>query len=151
MKLPLGTFKTIVANTPLVSIDLVIKNEDGAVLLGKRVNKPAKDYWFVPGGRIFKNESLQEAFQRILVDELNVEVNLDLNNVKFLGVFEHFYNDSVFEDVISTHYVVLGYELNVKIDTSKVPLAQHEDYCWLSVDSLKINEKVHLYTKAYFQ
>ena len=37
-------FKTIIDNTPLVSVDLIVKHE-GKVLLGKRVNKPAQGYW----------------------------------------------------------------------------------------------------------
>jgi colanic acid biosynthesis protein WcaH len=42
-------FKTIIENTPLVSVDLIIKNEN-KILLGKRVNKPAQGYWFTLGG-----------------------------------------------------------------------------------------------------
>ena len=53
-------FKTIIDNTPLVSVDLIVKHK-GKVLLGKRVNKPAQGYWFTLGGRIFKNESIQSA------------------------------------------------------------------------------------------
>ena len=48
-------WETIVANVPLVSVDLVIKHDDG-VLLGKRENEPGKGEWFVPGGTVFKNE-----------------------------------------------------------------------------------------------
>ncbi len=47
-------FKTIVANTPLISIDLIIQNSQKKILLGKRINRPAQGYWFVPGGRVRK-------------------------------------------------------------------------------------------------
>ena len=53
-----NTFKTVVHSASLVSIDLIILNEDGEVLLGKRKNKPAKGFYFTIGGRVFKNESL---------------------------------------------------------------------------------------------
>ncbi|HVL76288.1 MAG TPA: NUDIX domain-containing protein, partial [Noviherbaspirillum sp.] len=59
------TFGRIVAATPLVSIDLVLTNERGQVLLGYRSNRPAQHCWFVPGGRIRKDESLEEAWGRI--------------------------------------------------------------------------------------
>ncbi|HFK1281856.1 TPA: GDP-mannose mannosyl hydrolase, partial [Escherichia coli] len=36
MMLDLETFKTVVASTPLISIDLVVKNNAGQVLLGFR-------------------------------------------------------------------------------------------------------------------
>ena len=38
MKLDDSKFIQIVDATPLVSVDLIIKNAEGAVLLGKRVN-----------------------------------------------------------------------------------------------------------------
>jgi colanic acid biosynthesis protein WcaH len=64
MFLEKDTFKTVIASTPLVSIDLVVTNQNGEALLGKRLNRPAKDFWFVPGGRILKEESLAAAFRR---------------------------------------------------------------------------------------
>jgi len=150
MRLSSDTFKTVVQNTPLISIDLVVKNIEGEILIGRRINKPAKDYWFVPGGRIFKNETLQDAFQRILVEELGNEVNLSLKNARFLGVFEHFYSDSVFGNIFSTHYLVLSYELNVEVDIDQLPLIQHEAFRWVNTNTLINDQKVHPYTKAYF-
>ncbi|HGU2589280.1 TPA: NUDIX domain-containing protein, partial [Escherichia coli] len=47
-------FATIVRSTPLISIDLIVENEFGEILLGKRINRPAQGYWFVPGGRVLK-------------------------------------------------------------------------------------------------
>lgn len=44
MWLPDETFKSIIQHTPLISIDLIVRNEAGEVLLGKRVNAPAKCY-----------------------------------------------------------------------------------------------------------
>ena len=64
------TFRTVVASTPLVSIDLVVQDAEGAVLLGQRLNRPAQGFWFVPGGRIMKNETLDAAFRRLTADEL---------------------------------------------------------------------------------
>ena len=55
----------IIDATPLISIDLIILNSNDEILLGKRNNRPAKGYWFVPGGRIRKNETLKQALSRI--------------------------------------------------------------------------------------
>ncbi len=54
-------FSTVIRSTPLVSIDLILTRPDGAVLVGRRQNEPAKAYWFVPGGRIRKDERLDAA------------------------------------------------------------------------------------------
>ena len=51
-------FSSIIENTPLISIDLVVKNHENKILLGKRINKPAYNSWFVPGGRIYKDEKI---------------------------------------------------------------------------------------------
>jgi hypothetical protein len=40
---------------PLVSIDLIIRDNADRVLLGLRNNEPAKGYFFVPGGIILKD------------------------------------------------------------------------------------------------
>ncbi|MDO9208637.1 MAG: NUDIX domain-containing protein, partial [Sulfuricurvum sp.] len=108
--LPTDLFTTIVQHTPLISIDLIIRNHHGEVLLGKRLNAPAKGFWFTPGGRIYKDEKMADAFRRIAHDELGVSASL--SEASFIGTFEHFYEDSVFGDHITTHYVVLAYTLH---------------------------------------
>ncbi|WP_338062250.1 NUDIX domain-containing protein [Vibrio variabilis] len=70
MYLDKETFTTVIESTPLVSIDLLIENSKGQVLLGLRNNRPAQGFWFVPGGRILKNEKLDDAFMRLCQEEL---------------------------------------------------------------------------------
>lgn len=55
-------FRQVVQNTPLFAIDLVVLNGKNEILLGLRKNPPAQGYWFVPGGRVFKGESLDDGF-----------------------------------------------------------------------------------------
>ncbi|NMU26793.1 NUDIX domain-containing protein, partial [Vibrio parahaemolyticus] len=71
------TFSLVVRSTPLVSIDLVIENAQGQTLLGLRNNRPAQGFWFVPGGRVLKGESLKDAFLRLCQDEVGLEVNIE--------------------------------------------------------------------------
>ncbi len=47
--LDVQTFRTVIENTPLVSIDLCLVY-DGQALLGKRANEPLKGEWFTQGG-----------------------------------------------------------------------------------------------------
>ena len=79
-------------------------------LLGKRVNKPAQGYFFSTGSRINKNETINNAMVRIAKNELNVELK---SLPKFIGVFEHFYDDSIYRDV-STHSLNLAYEYEME-------------------------------------
>lgn len=151
MWLPDETFKSIIQHTPLISIDLIVRNEQGHVLLGKRVNAPAKGYWFVPGGRVRKNETLDDAFVRLVREELGIESGVTRADAKFLGVYEHFYDDNVFDSELSTHYIVLAYEIKLKdricihIDES-----QHENYNFFDKDIILISNIIHPFTKNYF-
>ncbi|WP_158967122.1 GDP-mannose mannosyl hydrolase [Paraglaciecola sp. L3A3] len=143
------TFETVIASTPLVSIDLVVKNQLGQALLGRRLNKPAQGYWFVPGGRILKDESMASAFKRLTLEELGQEFSI--NQGQLVGPFDHFYTDNVFGDEFSTHYVAIAYELSVT-DLSSLPIdIQHGSYQWFDIEELLADEQVHKHTKWYFQ
>ena len=151
MWLPDETFKSIIQHTPLISIDLIVRNEQGHVLLGKRVNAPAKGYWFVLGGRVRKNETLDDAFVRLVREELGIESGVTRADAKFLGVFEHFYDDCVFGSDVTTHYVVLGYEFNVKnLSLEKVAEKQHSQISFIGLHDTFVTEEIHYFTKQYF-
>jgi len=139
------TFKTVVDSAPLISIDILLK-KDNKILLGKRINKPAQGYFFSTGGRVYKNETIESAMGRIAKNELNIELK---TTPKFIGVFEHFYGDSIYNDV-STHYVNLAYEYEVE-ETLDLPTEQHNEYQWFSIGELLESKQVHVYTKDYFR
>jgi colanic acid biosynthesis protein WcaH len=145
--LPAKVFKQVVDATPLVSIALVVRDAAGRVLLGKRNNRPAQGFWFVPGGRIVKNERLADAFKRLSKNELGLELYKEQAN--YLGLYEHFYEDSIFTD-ISTHYVVNAFEVIVGAADLDLPDEQHNDYRWFDEAELLQDETVHLHTKWYF-
>ena len=138
-------FKTVVDSTPLVSIDILLK-KDNKVLLGRRVNKPAQGYFFSIGGRINKNETIDNAMARVALNEINIDLK---STPEFIGVFEHFYDDSMYENV-STHYVNLAYEYEVE-EIPNLPTEQHSEYQWFSIDKLLESKQVHKYTKDYFR
>jgi colanic acid biosynthesis protein WcaH len=139
------TFKTIIDSAPLISIDILAR-KNNKVLLGKRVNKPAQGYYFSTGGRVNKNESIDSAMGRIAKNELNIELK---TTPKFIGVFEHFYDDGVYEQV-STHYVNLAYEYEVE-EIPDLPTEQHSEYKWFTIGELLESKQVHKYVKDYFR
>lgn len=142
-------FEQGIAALPLVSIDLVIKDKNsGQFLLGLRTNRPAENYWFVPGGRIRKNERMDVAFLRLTQSEIGC--TLSLASACFKGVYQHFYDDCVFGVETSTHYVVLAYELELSRDELILPSDQHSQYEWLDVSEIYARADVHHYSKDYF-
>ena len=136
--------------TPLVSIDLIVINDAGEVLLGYRRNRPAQDCWFVPGGKILKDERIPSAIRRISLAELGLE--LDPALAKFKGVYEHLYGDN-FAGVegISTHYIVLAHEFRLPADARINGDDQHSELRWWKVADLLEAADVHENTKAYFR
>lgn len=140
-------FKVVLNSTPLVSIDLLVEDAQGRFLLGYRKNRPAQHYWFVPGGRIQKNESLASAFKRLTKQELGTEFSIE--QATLLGPFDHFYDDCVFGSDISTHYVAIAYRLKAT-NISALPDQQHSDYRWYHVNQICSDISVHQNTKTYF-
>ncbi|ELI3522487.1 GDP-mannose mannosyl hydrolase [Vibrio vulnificus] len=143
-------FSQVIESAPLVSIDLVIEDEGGQILLGERLNRPAQGFWFVPGGRILKNEKLEDAFARLTQEELGQE--FELSQAKLLGPYTHLYDDNVFGNEFTTHYVAIAYKLIVIRSDLNLPMdVQHSRYRWCDKDELLISDNVHIHTKWYFQ
>ncbi|MFC0401432.1 GDP-mannose mannosyl hydrolase [Paraburkholderia rhizosphaerae] len=149
-KLDNTEFLSVVSNTPLIALDLILHDEQDCYLLGRRVNRPARGVWFVPGGRVRKDERLDDAFARLTQEELGLH-GVDRSEAELIGVYEHFYDDNFSgKDGISTHYVVLGYRIRLTQRLAHLPLDQHSDYRWASAEDIALDESVHHNSRAYF-
>lgn len=140
-------FRTLVRHAPLVSIDLLLRDQQARLLVGRRRNRPAGGTWFVPGGRIAKDEKLADAFARLTREELGT--SMAITQGRFVGVFEHLYADNAFgEPGYGTHYIVLAYALDARSEL-RLPTTQHTAYRWLSDAQALADPGVHENTKAY--
>lgn len=145
--LSLSDFKQVVQNAPLFAIDLVVLNDKNQILVGQRLNAPAKGAWFVPGGRVYKNESLEKAFNRISESELGLKIERE--QACFLGLYDHFYEDSFFSSDTSAHYINATHVLSLSSDKLTLPQEQHSHYQWLEIDALATSTDVHIYSKIF--
>lgn len=145
--LDVQSFKATVENTPLVSIDLCLVC-DGQILLGKRNNEPLKGYWFTPGGRIYKNETWQHAMLRVTEVELGLRA-IVVESFSLMGIWNHFYNNSAFDENISTHYVNLPHYTVVKSRPLITIDDQHGEFEWFDLTVVSVDKKFHTYTAAY--
>lgn len=68
-------FERAVDSLPLVSVDWVLLNPAGQMLLGQRLNAPARNWWLTPGGRVRKNEPLSRRLQRVTFAELGLQAS----------------------------------------------------------------------------
>jgi colanic acid biosynthesis protein WcaH len=143
-------FAAIVRLTPLVSMDLIVRDASGHVLIGRRINEPAKDTYFVPGGRITKNELRADAFRRLCRVELGREY--EMSQARFVGTFDHVYPANALQQPgFGTHYVVLAFELPVNRTDLDLSGPQHSDYLWATGNEILLHPGVHENTKAYFR
>ena len=147
METPKKDYLHVIKNTQLISIDLLIKNENNKYLFGLRNNKPANNFWFIPGGRVCKLEKFEQAIKRLSKGEIGFE----LNNGKSLGVYRHSYPDNFDNDDFGTEYIVFAYlftvhtsDINIKLDD------QHSITKWLSKEEILNDPSVHIYVKNYF-
>ena len=149
-------FRNLVLHSPLISLDLCIL-KDRKILLGKRKNNPAKDFYFVPGGRIRKNEKIDLALNRILIEELGYQFKLKKIKKEFLGYYEHFYEENFLgNDDFDTHYVVLTflikYEDLIKVLNIPIESDQHCNYLWYNLEDEKPKDiEIHKYSFLYIK
>lgn len=141
------TFKSIIENAPLVSIDICLVYK-GKILLGRRNNQPLKGEWFTPGGRIFKNEPWQECIRRVADSELGLVID-DLPNARLMGVWDHFYENSVMGENVSTHYVNLPHYIRLKERPKLTIDKQHNDMSWFDLSEVVGKDSFHKYIQSY--
>lgn len=142
-------FKSVIKNTNLFAFDFIIEY-NGQVVVGKRNNPPAKDFLFVPGGRVHKNESLHIAFERILKTETGL-LPTDFKHIQHIGLYEHIYNDNFFlDDSFNTHYIVYALKMELKNQTPLVNDEQNESIFFMPVNTFLESEKVHQFSKNYY-
>ena len=82
--IPAEQYKQILEVMPLLCVDVVIKNTGGEYLLVKRANEPLKGQWWVVGGRVHKNETLEQAVLR----KVKQEIGLTVHELDPLGYYE---------------------------------------------------------------
>ena len=143
-------FANVIRLTPLVAIDLIVHATNGRILVGRRINEPAKGMLFVPGSRISKNETRATAFARITREELGVEVPIE--RARLVGAYDHIYPTNRFQHSgFGTHYVTLAHELRMELDPARLPTDQHAEYRWLTPAEILASAEVHENTKVYFR
>jgi len=149
-RLPKSIWKTCVDSMPIFGIDMIIFSRKNGILMGRRINNPAKDKLFVPGGRVYKNERISEAFNRILLSE--TDLTYCFKETTSLGLYEHFYDVTSWStNECSTHYVVEARLIEIDTDNLKLKInlnAQHSSFEWISLEDID-SKDIHCYSRLY--
>lgn len=139
-EIPIVLYKKIHQVMPIVCVDIVVlyKNK---ILLGKRLNRPDKGKWWLPGGRVLKGETLKHAAIR----KLNEETGIKTKNLKELGFGETFFKDGPFSG--STHTVNFVFLFRAKKNPNLYLDKQHSEFKWFE----NIPTGSHPYVKKFIK
>lgn len=142
-------FRHAIASVPLVSVDLLLVH-NGNLLLGRRRDEPARDTWFVPGGRIRRGEAIAEALRRVWQAE--IVGDMPVGAPQLVGAHEHFYDCAFDGSEVATHYVVLAYRFDMAEKVDLQPRS-HGDTWWAPIADRPVEHRgaaVHPNAHAYF-
>lgn len=81
--LPDDIFYFISRTTPLVNVDLLIKDKDGRTLLAWRDDKYNGKGWHIPGGIIRFKETMEERLRKVASSEIGAEVSFNPKPLTF--------------------------------------------------------------------
>ena len=158
--LPEAQFLSAIEALPLVSVDWVLSNPAGEILVGHRLNAPARDTWFTPGGRVRKGETLRQARTRIAVSELGIAAALAeqwIDRSEPMGAWDHLFPDSTMDANLPTHYVNLPFWLalsDAELEFLRLPVGeQHREWAWVSasrqLEGMAEAMELHAYVQPY--
>ena len=112
-RIPQDLYDQILSNMPIACVDIAIV-ADGAVLLVRRKDAPAKDQWWVPGGRVIKGETMRATAIRKARDEVGIECHAGpiIHTAETIfpdgpgGIAVHSINSCFFMYPVSHHHTV---------------------------------------------
>ena len=127
--------------TPVCTVDVIFFNEDKTkTLLFKRTNAPLRGIYFSIGGRLLKNEKLEDGAVRQALREAGVHIKK--TELVLGGTQEEFHPTSVF-DGVSYHAIDVFYGYVLRDEEITLD-AQHSDHKWFAVS----DETLHPFIKT---
>ena len=123
-------YKKIRGLMPIASVDVLALHKH-RLLLMLRKNEPGRGLWFVPGGRVRYNETLEEAAFR----KLGEETGLIASRIIKIGVMTHLWPQA--------HYVSTFFRADVTSDKVKMN-DEHTDYIWIT----ELTDDLHPYLRT---
>lgn len=139
--IPDELYREIINAIPFVCVDIVIKNGN-SFFLAKRKSEPAQGQWFLPGGRVLKNEKLEDAAYQKVQQETGLNVKIE----KILGVDETMFPVSTFG--VPTHSVNVVFLATTTNPETTVHLDnQNDEYQWYT----HIDDVWHPYVKKFLK
>ncbi|MHA1593836.1 MAG: NUDIX domain-containing protein [Candidatus Baldrarchaeia archaeon] len=68
---------------PVLTVDAIIRLEDGRIVLIKRKNPPFEGWWALPGGIVEYGERVEDAVKREAWEETGIDIKIE----KLVGIY----------------------------------------------------------------
>jgi 8-oxo-dGTP diphosphatase len=111
-----------------VAVKVAIKDEQSNLFICKKINGK---FWEIPGGRIDENESIKNAIERELKEELNI--NLENLNFKIIDSFQAINPN----ENISHLYIIVELKVNEKIKNEFQKSEEANEQVWINKNNYK--------------
>ncbi len=138
--IPPDEYRIILENVPLVCVNVIIP-KDNTVLVVYRLEESAKGEWWIPGGRVYKNEKLGDTAVRIA----RQEVGLDVTVKKLVGIYDEMFDKGAIPDLKDgVHYISIIFLCEPVDEAREIKLDETSAaYRWIN----KIEDGLHPYLK----
>jgi len=127
----------------------VILKYKGKILFTRRKFDPARNTLDLPGGFVDYNEDVQEALKREVYEELNLKIN----NVRFLSSFpnKYKYKNIIYNtlDLIFIAHIDSIENIQVNDDVSGYELIKPEEVDIDKIGLISIKNAIQYYTKSF--
>jgi mutator protein MutT len=111
-------------NPEYVPVTAAVIRNDNKILIAKRKRALMGSPWEFPGGKVEKNETLQECLKRELHEELGIEVEVG----EFLCSYKH---------VLNCQSAINLYAYEVTHISGDFELRDHEEIRWVTLEELE--------------
>lgn len=99
--LPEEVFLHVTTLTPMINVDLLVKNSEGSILMAWRDDLCGAG-WHIPGGIIRYKESVETRIRKTAKQELHAEVAFDVTPIAI--------NEIILEQKVRGHFISLLYQ-----------------------------------------
>ncbi len=113
-----------VSDRPIVGVGVVIRDDEGRILLIRRGREPGKGLWAVPGGKVEWGETMREAARREAREETGLEV--DIGDIVWVG-----------EVIEGSYHIVLIDFAGVATGGDVMASDDAEELRWVALDEAK--------------
>ena len=143
--IPNELYNNIIDVVPIICVDAIIISNQKCLLL-KRNNNPEKNsYWF-PGGRIIKNEFIQDA----VIRKAKEETNITCSYKKILSIEETIFKaDDIHMHGVHTINIccelIASERFEIKLDNN------HSSHIWVDICDNSYHPSINNVLKKLFQ